>query len=142
MLRYLDLSHFLFVLSPSLTQRVFQKFMDSGSFTKHLNKMRTLYGRKRDHLISELERNDFPVSFLERRQVFIFICVFTQRQKKGTPLKKQHKMTAKVYGMTDYYYNQNNPNNSTELLLGYGNLSEEEITRGIQRLKKAWKDIL
>lgn len=142
MLRYLDLSHFFVCPVPSLTQRVFQKFMDSGSFTKHLNKMRTLYGRKRDHLISELERNDFPVSFLGTEAGLHLHMRLHTTAKERDLVEKAAQNDCKVYGMTDYYYNQNNPNNSTELLLGYGNLSEEEITRGIQRLKKAWKDIL
>lgn len=93
-------------------------------------------------MISELERNDFPVSFLGTEAGLHLHMRLHTTAKERDLVEKAAQNDCKVYGMTDYYYNQNNPNNSTELLLGYGNLSEEEITRGIQRLKKAWKDIL
>ena len=140
MLRYLDLAHFFVCPVPSLTQRVFQQFMDNGNFTKHLNKMRSLYGRKREHLISELLKTKFPLSFLGTEAGLHLHIRLHTKIKERILVEKALNNDCKVYGITDYYYNNMNPHKTAELLLGYGNLSEVQITEGVQKLKEAWKD--
>lgn len=140
MIRYLDLSHFFVCPVPSLTQRVFQQFMDNGNFTKHLNKMRSLYGKKREHLINELMKTKFPMSFLGTEAGLHLHIRLHTRVKEKILIAKALEYECKIYGITDYYYNNMNPYKTAEILLGYGNLSEKEITEGVMALEKAWKE--
>ncbi len=140
MIRYLDLSHFFVCPVPSLTQRVFQQFMDNGNFTKHLNKMRSLYGKKREHLINELMKRKFPMSFLGTEAGLHLHIRLHTKVKEKILITKALEYECKIYGITDYYYNHMNPCKTAEILLGYGNLSEKEITEGVMALEKAWKE--
>lgn len=140
MIRYHELSHFFICPVPTLTQRVFQDLMDNETFTKHLNRMRTLYGKKRDLLIKELEKTKFPMEFLGTEAGLHLHVKLKTASKEKDLVEKAKKSDIKVYGITDYYYNNLNTKTTTEILMGYGNLSLRELSKGVSLLKEAWKE--
>ena len=53
-------------------------------------------------------------------------------------LKKAEQAGIKVYGLSSYFLAQDERQSHT-VILGYANLTPEQIEEGIQRLNQAWR---
>lgn len=120
-----------------LDQAILTHFLDNGYFEKHVNRMRKIYRNKHDlvltclqplikkyhlkihgenaglHLVIELSENGIPEEVLIQRA-----------KKEGIHL----------YGIKEHYLTEKSSTDVQKMsgvLLGYSNLSEEEIKKGI-----------
>jgi GntR family transcriptional regulator/MocR family aminotransferase len=121
-----------------LHQDTLFRFMSQGHWERHLNKMRTLYRKKHNVLLTSIEKymgNKVTV-IGERAGLHILIRVKSEMSEKElveTALTKG----VRVYPVSIYYRNFVKTQNSL-ILLGFGGLTLREIEEGIRELKYCW----
>lgn len=124
-----------------IDQRILNEFIKSGSFERYLNKMRKIYREKHDFLLEQLRgmERDFVVSG-ENAGLHVLLKSkrgITEQALIGAALREK----IRIYGLSDALAGDVPGSERYEgmILLGYGALSKEEIRRGVERLKGAWK---
>jgi GntR family transcriptional regulator / MocR family aminotransferase len=128
-------NYFHFVQSVSrFDQEIIKRFMKKGYWEKHINKMRIVYNKKRNALVSALSTY-FPDSIkIVGQDSGLHLLV---RPNNGMTEKELIEQAAKysinVYPASAYGYSDDQT-----VLLGFAVLSEEEIQKAVCLLAKAW----
>lgn len=132
--------HHRFVNSTvsKVDQMIVQRFLEDGYYERHLNKMRALYKGRHDVLIEALK----PLSDIchisgEHAGVHLLLT-FENGVSEEELILRAEKRDIKVYGLGDYRIRRNEEYKPT-ILLGYANLSEEQIHDAIRILTECWK---
>lgn len=120
-----------------IDQRILEEFIRQGYFERHLNKMRKVYKTKHDLLLGLLE--DFREEFdITGENAGLHLLLKAKHSRIESQLVRDAaKQGVRVYGMSDYYVEGKDRAGAT-IVLGYGGMSEEELRKGIEGLKKAW----
>ena len=122
-----------------IDQMILNDFIKDGYFERYLNKMRKVYKSKHDLLVGECKKIEEQFE-LSGENAGLHVLM---RSRKGKTEKELIERAAgsgiKVYGLSDGYITEEKPETNT-VLLGYGGLGEEEIRKGMERLKKAWSE--
>ncbi len=117
-----------------IDQTVMESFIRGGYFERHLNRMRTIYKNKHDVLMNELkDLGDFSISG-ENAGLHLLL---TGAREERELIDLAAKQGVRVYGLSDYYITDTERQHRT-VVLGYANMTEEEIKKGAARLKEAW----
>lgn len=136
-----NLPYFICPVS-TLTQKILYRFLDEGYFTKHLNKMRIIYKKKREVLVSSIKEVATKVLNQELEvqgaDAGLHITLKLPEKINFTNLLKDcEENSIKIYSLDEYYITK--PNLTYELLLGYASLTKEQITEGITLLMELIK---
>ncbi len=118
-------------------QFIVQRFLEEGYYERHLNKMRALYKGRHDTLIEALK----PLSDIcrisgEHGGVHLLLTFEQGRQEEELILQAE-KRGIRVYGLNDYRIRKDSTDKPT-VLLGYANLSEEQLKSAAQILIECW----
>ncbi|TCP29058.1 GntR family transcriptional regulator [Scopulibacillus darangshiensis] len=120
-----------------LSQLSMAKFMESGEWTRHVKRMRLVYKRKMQHLVSvlkkEFEQNIAIIG--EQSGLYVLIKVHLDRSEEWLIQR------ASLYGVKVYptlLYVVKNHSDKPIIKLGFSNLSCDDIQHGVKLLKKAW----
>lgn len=120
-----------------IDQTVVKDFMESGYYEKHLNKMRTLYKARHDVLMECLSefREKFEISG-ENAGLHVLL---KSREGIGEEelIKRAKESKVKVYPLSESDIEDVKKERHT-VILGYANIGEEDIRKGISELKRAW----
>lgn len=120
-----------------LHQLTMAEFMRSGEWERHLKRMRKIYQQKMKVLIETI-RKYFPQNLEvigEKAGLYVMISItsdYTEQELIHFALNEQ----IKVYPTSNLYLEQDDSN--TKLLLGFANVTIEQMDDGIARLKKVW----
>lgn len=121
-----------------IDQNMVYQFLVEGYYERHLNRMRAVYRGKHDVLLAELRllEPDFTISG-EYAGLHVLL-----EHKRGICEEKLIEMAAsngvKVYGLSSYFIEGKEKRKSNTVILGYANLTEAKIQKGIRLLKQAW----
>lgn len=122
--------------SPVLEQLTLAQFIDSGAFELHIRKMKKVYQKKRNHLISCLKR-----FFGDRVSVFgaaaglHFVCSFSEVKFNASLLQKIQQSGLEISSIGKYILNSTeNEKHDNILIFGYGNTPIEKMESGIELL--------
>jgi len=120
-----------------LSQLTMAKFMEEGEWSRHIKRMRLVYKRKMQHLVSMLKKEfDQSISIIgEQSGLYLLVKVHLNHSEEWL-IRQASLYDVKVYPISLYVI-KNNPDKPT-IKLGFTNLSHDEITRGVELLKKAW----
>ncbi len=120
-----------------IDQNIMESFIREGHFERHLNRMRAIYKGKHDMLLGELKDiENFAISG-ENAGLHILLTETAGRTEEEL-IRLAREQEVRVYGLSDYYITDTEKRNQT-IVLGYANMTEEEIKEGVRRLKEAWK---
>ncbi|MFS1517301.1 PLP-dependent aminotransferase family protein [Bacillus sp. SCS-151] len=122
-----------------LHQDTLFRFMKEGYWDSHLNKMRTLYRKKQNMLITSIT-NDFgnQVNIIGEKSGLHIILEVSNEMVEEELVTSALEVGVKVYPLSTYY-DESTKHEESKVILGYGGLSEAEIIEGIKLLKGAWK---
>lgn len=117
-----------------IDQTVLNEFMKEGYFERHLNKMRKVYKRKHDLMLSLLTpfADRFTISG-ENAGLHLLLTDKTGRTEAEL-IQEAAKQSVKVYGLSESFADGRD---TGTVILGYAGLQEEEIRAGMERLKAA-----
>ena len=140
--QYYEAAGFYFSTVSRIDQNVIGQFFLQGHFERHLNRMRKIYKAKHDRLLQELK--EFPMPFGIRGESAGLHLLLEFGEETENPdeveevlIQKAGEQGVKVYGLSDYYIQKQK--RKPTILLGFARLNEEEISEGVERLRKAWE---
>ncbi|WP_230137425.1 MocR-like pyridoxine biosynthesis transcription factor PdxR, partial [Peribacillus frigoritolerans] len=120
-----------------LSQLTMAKFMEEGEWSRHIKRMRLVYKRKMQHLVSALkEQFGQNISIIgEQSGLYVLVKVHLKHTEEWL-IQQASSHGVTVYPTSLYFieYNTDGP----MVKLGFNNLSSNEIDVGVKLLKKAW----
>lgn len=122
--------------SATLNQLALASFIQKGRYDRHLRKIRKVLAERRETLIRELARLDDEVSVVGSA-TGSHIVLWLKKYPFSRSMEIVERIFAKgVYAQPlNYFYA--NPPEQAGLLIGYGNLTPEEIADGVGRIEAA-----
>jgi GntR family transcriptional regulator/MocR family aminotransferase len=129
-----------------LDQLVLARFIKSGDFERHINRMRTLYRRKRDLFLKTLSPYKSKLQISGTDAGLHLLCQVKNGMSEKELIESAKNAAAKVYGISSYYMFDKTieavfPSAvpKSTVLLGYANLSDAQIEKGAAALAAAWQ---
>ena len=121
---------------PRLDQHILARFMADGQFSRHLNRMRTLYRRKL-HTLTEMLLPYAPyISFSGEEAGMHIIMTVHKKSSEEELTKAAMNVGIRIYGLNKY---RTTPLvEEPSFLIGFGGLSIETIKTAIDTLMIAW----
>ncbi|MDS9470747.1 PLP-dependent aminotransferase family protein [Sporosarcina pasteurii] len=125
--------------SSLLSQLTMAKFMEEGEWNRHIKRMRLVYKRKMQCLVSELKKHfKQSISIIgEQSGLFVLVKVHLNHSEEWL-IERASIYGVKVYP-TSIYFIKNHPAEAI-IKLGFSNLTRDEIQKGVKLLNKAWED--
>ena len=131
-------SRFVNSTVSKVDQLIVQKFIEEGYYERHLNKTRALYKSRHDVLIEELKPLlDICTISGEHAGVHLLLTFANGLTEKELIRRAQEK-DIRVYGLSDYMIRYPKESSHT-VLLGYANLTEEQIREAVRILTGCWR---
>jgi GntR family transcriptional regulator/MocR family aminotransferase len=128
---------------PMINQLTIAEFISRGEYEKHLNRMKTNYKFKRDYLLSLLYKSSFSqkISVSGEDSGTHFLLKIETEKSEDYLIKKASNMGVRVYGLSEYYLNNDLNEKFKTIVIGYANLTKEDMIKGVSLLEEAWKNI-
>lgn len=131
-------SRFVNSTVSKVDQMIVQKFIEGGYYERHLNKTRALYKSRHDLLIEGL-RPMMDICKISGEHAGVHLLLtFHNGMSEEELIQRAEAEDIRVYGLSDYCIQEKYEGNAT-ILLGYANLSEEQIREAVQILNCCWK---
>ncbi|MEC3630542.1 PLP-dependent aminotransferase family protein [Bacillus velezensis] len=123
--------------ASSLNQLTMAELMKAGEWTRHIKRMRTVYKRKMQHLTSHIKQQfgDQVTIIGEQSGLYILVRVHLNYTEE-TLIERAFQYGVKVYP-TAVYFVAGKPEPPI-IKLGFAHLDTDQITQGVQLLRKAW----
>ena len=128
------------VLSSTVSkvdQMILKNFLKEGYYERHLNKMRALYKNRHDVLIRSLRPLMNRCRVTGEQAGVHLLLTFTDGRTEDELIAEAKKHSIKVYGLSEYYVEQEERKEAT-ILLGYANMEENDIIEAASILNKIW----
>ena len=138
--RYREKAGFYASTVSRIDQNILYQFLSQGYFERHLNRMRAIYKAKHDVLLSAvrpLERD-----FLIQGEFAGIHILLTHKggMTEEELIRRAAAVGVRVYGMSGCDIGPGIRKKSSTVIVGYVNLSEEEIREGVRLLTSCWLD--
>jgi GntR family transcriptional regulator/MocR family aminotransferase len=123
--------------TPAIEQRVLADFINEGHLERHLRRMRTLYSKRRQALVSSLETHfgDRVTILGENAGMHLMIRLRSELDDEEVTIRARASGVGLVSARA-YYLGEARRD---EFVLGYAGLSERRILEGTRRLAKILK---
>ncbi|MDQ6596054.1 PLP-dependent aminotransferase family protein [Bacillus salipaludis] len=120
-----------------LSQLTMAKFMEEGEWNRHIKRMRLVYKRKMQYLVSELKEHfKQNISIIgEQSGLYVLVKVHLNRSEEWL-IERASIYGVKVFPTSIYFIK--NHSNEPIIKLGFSNLTNDEIQLGVKLLKEAW----
>lgn len=117
-------------------QLIVQSFIENGYYDRHLNKTRALYRGRHDMLINGLRPLAGCCSISGENAGVHLLLTFENGMTEDEIVERAKNVRIRVYRMSDYVVGRKEW--KATVLLGYANLTEEEIKEACGMLCEAW----
>jgi GntR family transcriptional regulator / MocR family aminotransferase len=125
-------------LASPIFQMTLQQFMSSGDLARHLKRIRGLYQRKHDALMTVIRQLlGNRVEVIGAGSGLHILLRILNGMNECELLDAAMLAGVRVYPITEYSWSPEKAPQST-ILLGFGGLTEDEIIQGVERLAEAW----
>ena len=116
-------------------QYTLAKFMENGSFEKHINRMRIYYRNQRDFLISAIKKSplDALVTIQEKDAGLHFLMKVDTSMSDEQLTQKAKEAGLKITCLSQYYFHRDIAVNHT-LVINYSALKTDTIARAVELL--------
>lgn len=122
---------------PRLDQHILTRFMKAGHFSRHLNRMRTIYKKKLQVLLDTLAQYEPIVSYSGEETGMHITLSIRANETEDQLIAQAETAGIRLYSLNSYHIQKRT--DSPSFLLGFGGLSEEEIQEGIHLLMNVWQ---
>lgn len=118
-------------------QKALASFIESGDFERHINRMKNIYDKKFKLLVGLLEKID-EISFLKKPNSLIIVISLDKSVDIDLFKENLEKYSVKLISLSKFSYSKNSFSNS--FILGFANLSRDEIIKGTAMIKQSIKE--
>lgn len=113
-------------------------FMKEGHYTRHLNRIKKVYRERRDHLVELLENSfgnkiEITGSHTGLHMLVSFDVDLTEKKL----VERAQKNGINVSGFKQFFNRKIDNSEKPSLVLGFGNLTEEDMDKAIEKLRRA-----
>lgn len=115
--------------APTLDQVALARLIESGRYDRHLRRMRTLYGARRDALASALGARAPHLRLTGLAAGFHAVAHLPEGADETAIVDAARDRGVGLYGMSTY--RSNGSTRPPQLVFGFGNTSEEAIRAGV-----------
>ena len=129
---------FLHTTVSKADQFVVERFIEEGHFERHLNKTRALYKSRHDQLLNGLKPLMKQCRISGENAGVHLLLTFENGMEEEELIALARKESICVYGLSDYIIKETE-NDKPTILLGYANLTEQQIQEACEILCKIWK---
>jgi len=136
--RYTENLSFLICPVPSIEQNVLCKFIQDGYFERHLNKMRNIYKKKRETLVSEITKLNCDIEVIGADAGLHLLLRVNNGMTEKQLINTAFQAGVKVYDLSEYYFEKTSTEETSTIILGYATMDEEEIKKAVNILYNAW----
>ncbi|MDK2904149.1 MAG: GntR family transcriptional regulator / MocR family aminotransferase [Eubacteriaceae bacterium] len=136
--RYLEIYEGIGSSVSTLEQKLLARFIASGQYEKHLNRMRKIYKEKHDFLNEALKKYQKKIKISGEKAGHHLLVSLKNGLDEDQMIKKALQQGVRVYPASSYFLTGIPDTFRATVILGFGSLSEEAISLGIKRLKIAW----
>lgn len=129
---------------PLFEQLTLARFISDGFFERHINRIKKIYRIRRDILISLLKDN-LPQKSIEisgENSGLHFLIKFNSSAKEKQFVDAAADNEICVHGLSEFYQQQSSYDGAPCIVIGYTQLSTEDIKRASTLLSNAWKPLL
>lgn len=121
-----------------LEQNILTTFISGGHYERHLNRMRKLYGEKRNVLLNELKKFKGKIKLNgENAGHHMAIKLLIGLSEKEMVVLAE-KAGVRVYPISRYFVEDIPEKYKSTVLIGYAELSDKKIVEGIRLLSEVW----
>lgn len=117
-------------------QQALVRFIEEGYFERHLNKMRNIYKRKREFLVSLIKKNLKDVEIIGTNSGLHLLLKVNNGMSEKELIESAGEKGVRILGLSNSYLSNLKERNT--VFLGYANLKYDEIEEAIILLKEAW----
>ena len=121
-------------------QAIISEFINGGYFERHLNKMRTKYKNKHDVMLRALKLFGSNVTVTGEHAGLHIVAQFRVKVSEQQLIVAAMQRNIRLYGLNKHYITERHEEYPT-LLLGFANVSEEDIEGGIRSLYEMCKEL-
>lgn len=126
---------------PMVPQAVVAEFIMEGHFSRHIRRMRKLYGEKRDLFVDAVEHHLGDIVTLKHSEAGMHVtCWLENGLTAGAVWERACENQVEVIPLSVYY--DDTPPNNNSLMLGYTGATFEHIERGVERLAQSVDEAL
>lgn len=119
---------------PRLQQEVLYRFLEDGSFERHLNRMKNIYKSKQDYLLRLLKNETWVKRIYgENAGLHMNVEINTDMTEQEL-IALAEKQGVKLFGLATYRLQKSAEKQVPTILFGYGNLNEKKMEEGIRIL--------
>ena len=123
---------------PIIEQKVLCRFIEEGYFERHLNKMRNIYKKKRELLVSSIQKIDLDIKILGADAGLHLLLQIPNNMSEEQLILTAASFGVRVYKYSAYYSNMRELPDTPIILLGYAMITEQEIEASCKLLQQAW----
>lgn len=121
---------------PRIEQHILARFMRDGHFSKHLNRMRTIYKRKSQILLEALAPYNEQITYFGEETGMHLTITVKHHLAEAELLQLAEDAGIRLYSLN--MYRKDKVTGIPSFILGFGGLSEQQIQAGIKQLMAAW----
>ncbi len=120
-----------------LSQLTMANFMEEGEWNRHIKRMRLVYKRKMQCIVSELKKQfKHNITIIgEQSGLYLLVKIHLNNSEEWL-IERASFYGVKVYPTSIYFIK--NHSDEAFIKLGFSNLTCEEIQLGVKLLKSAW----
>lgn len=122
----------------TLSQFTLREFMAQGYFDRHLNRMRVCYRSRRRELVQLLVPYEDRLRVIGAPAGSYLLVQLEGAQGEDAMCAEAARHGVRVHPISPYFMGRVPEEYENTVLLGYGNLTSEELARGVRLLAEAW----
>ena len=121
---------------PRNSQEVLCHFMEEGHFERHLNRMRNNYKNKHDTFMRLLKQEDWVCRIYGDNAGLHVLVELEVKWKEEEVVEQAREQHIEIHGLGEYVIQRPKEKKVPTLVLGYGNLTEDEMEQGLAVLRE------
>lgn len=121
-----------------LEQNILTAFISEGHYERHLNRMRKLYGEKRNVLLNELKKLKGKIRLNGENAGHHMAIKLLNGLSEKEMVEFAEKAGVRVYPISKYFVKNIPEKYKSTVLIGYAELSEKKIVEGTNLLREVW----
>ncbi|GAB6169488.1 PLP-dependent aminotransferase family protein [Clostridium carnis] len=114
------------------------RFIENGYFERHLNKMRNIYKKKREQLVTLIKNNFKNTEIIGTNSGLHLLLKVNNGMSERELIEKAKNAKIKVLGISNSYKGELDNKYFGTIFLGYASLEEENLEEAIILLKSVW----
>ena len=123
----------------SFEQFTLAKFIDDGSYGKHIIRMKNFYRNLRNTLISAIQTSRFAkfCKIQEQESGLHFLLTIENNFSQAELVNRLNAQKINLPLLTDFYYTKNSPDKTNTFVVNYRGIKKSRIPEIVNRLEKA-----